>query len=136
MENGNIHVLVGDIRDPAIAQKIKALLPSSANVVLSDVAPKVSGAWEMDHARQIDLATQSLRLAIALLTMGGHFFTKAFQGDMFTGFHREVKHYFRQVKLIKPKATRTRSAELFVLGLRLKTRKIVRKSGPSSDVNC
>ncbi|MDH5636513.1 MAG: 23S rRNA (uridine(2552)-2'-O)-methyltransferase, partial [Candidatus Bathyarchaeota archaeon] len=69
------------------------------------------------HARQIDLARQSLRIATSVLKPRGNFFVKAFQGDMLHDFVEEVKHYFSFVKLIKPKASRAKSSELYVLGM-------------------
>jgi len=116
----NVHIIVGDIVDQEIVKQIEDILPSKVDVVISDVAPNVSGVWEVDHARQIDLARCSLAIAIKLLKVGGNLFVKAFQGDMFNNFLREVESCFRRVKIVKPKASRTKSAEVFVLGLHLK----------------
>ncbi|MEM1990155.1 MAG: RlmE family RNA methyltransferase, partial [Candidatus Bathyarchaeia archaeon] len=88
-----------------------------ADVVISDVSPNISGIWELDHARQIELAESSLNIAILTLRRGGNFFTKVFQGDMFHEFLSKVKEYFHQVKIVKPKASRKESAEIYVLGL-------------------
>jgi len=115
----NVRTIIGDITEPQTVQHIKELLPSPANVVISDVAPNVSGVWELDHARQIDLARHSLRIATLVLKPGGNFFTKTFQGSMLYNFVTEVKEHFDPVKRVKPKASRARSAELYVLGLNL-----------------
>ncbi|UCH37191.1 MAG: RlmE family RNA methyltransferase [Candidatus Bathyarchaeota archaeon] len=120
MDEVNIHIIVGDISDQEITKQIKNILPSKADVVISDVAPNVSGVWEVDHARQIGLARCSLTIAIKIMRVGGNLFVKAFQGDLFNNFIREVKVYFRRVKIVKPKASRPQSAEVFVLGLHLK----------------
>ena len=116
----NVRFVTGDVTDPQTVEQIKKLLPYPADVVISDVAPNVSGVWELDHARQIDLARWSLRVAVSVLKREGHFFVKVFQGDMLNDFVREVKQEFAFVKLIKPKASRARSAELYVLGMNLK----------------
>jgi 23S rRNA (uridine2552-2'-O)-methyltransferase len=116
----NVHTVTGDITEPQITQSIREFLPRSADVVLSDVAPNVSGIWELDHARQIDLARKSLRIAISVLRQRGNFFVKVFQGDMLNDFVEEVKQYFSFVKLIKPKASRAKSSELYVLGMNFK----------------
>jgi len=116
----NVQTLIGDITDPQLTRTIKKILPAPADVVVSDVSPNVSGVWELDHARQIDLAEKSLEIALDVLKVDGNFFVKVFQGDMLKDFVNEIKRHFRFVKLIKPKATRTRSAELFVLGMHLK----------------
>jgi len=116
----NVHTLIGDITDPQTLGEIRRLLPRSADVVISDVSPNVSGIWELDHARQIDLARHSLKIAVSILRPGGNLFVKVFQGDMLDEFLREVKAYFHFVKLIKPKASRTKSAEIYILGKKLK----------------
>jgi len=113
----NVHTIVGDIRDPEVISKIREILPRPADVVISDVSPNISGIWELDHARQIELAESSLNIAILTLRRGGNFFTKVFQGDMFHEFLSKVKEYFHQVKIVKPKASRKESAEIYVLGL-------------------
>jgi len=119
--SSDVRTLIGDVRDPQVAQHIKELLPHHADVVISDVAPNVSGAWELDHARQIDLAKHSLRIATLVLRPGGNFFVKTFQGSMLDDFVREVRQHFVRVKRIKPKASRAKSAELYVLGIDLRT---------------
>ncbi|MCJ7613341.1 23S rRNA (uridine(2552)-2'-O)-methyltransferase, partial [Candidatus Bathyarchaeota archaeon] len=75
---------------------------------------------ELDHARQIDLATHSLRTATAILRPGGNFFVKAFQGGTLNTFVKEVKQNFGFVKMVKPKASRTKSAEMYILGMYFK----------------
>lgn len=117
--SSNVRTLIGDIREPQTVQYIKELLPSPADVVISDVAPNVSGVWELDHARQIDLARHSLRIATLVLRPRGNFFVKTFQGSMLNDFVGEVKQHFVWVKRVKPKASRAESAELYVLGINL-----------------
>jgi 23S rRNA (uridine2552-2'-O)-methyltransferase len=120
VEEANVCAIIGDITQPETIKKIKEILPSLADAVISDVSPNVSGVWEVDHARQIELARSSLAIAAKILRSGGNFFVKVFQGDMFDDFIREVKNYFRRVKIIKPKASRAKSAEIFVLGMGMK----------------
>ncbi len=120
VEEANVCAIIGDITQPETIKKIKEILPSLADAVISDVSPNVSGVWEVDHARQIELARSSLVIAAEILRLGGNFFVKVFQGDMFDDFISEVKNYFRRVKIIKPKASRAKSAEIFVLGMGMK----------------
>jgi len=115
--DSNVCTIVGDVEDSEITRRINAIVPRPANVVISDVAPSVSGIWELDHARQIDLARHSLRIATSLLLIGGNFFAKVFQGDMLDDFVREVKKHFSKTRLYKPKASRSESAEIYLLGL-------------------
>ena len=117
IDQPNVRTLIGDVTDPQTVEQIKELLPRPADAVISDVSPSISGVWELDHARQIDLARQSLGIATSVLRNRGSFFVKVFQGDMLNDFVREVKRHFAFVKLIKPKASRARSAELYVLGM-------------------
>jgi len=116
----NVRTLVGDITEPQTVEYVRELLPRSADVVVSDVSPNISGIWELDHARQIDLARRSMQIAASNLKPKGNFFVKTFQGDMLRDFVKEVKERFVFVKLIKPKASRAKSAELYVLGMNLR----------------
>ena len=116
----NVYTIVADIRDPETIRRAKALLPRPADAVISDVSPNVSGIWEVDHARQVELAERSLEIATYVLTDSGNFFVKVFQGDLFSQFLNKVRESFSIVKVIKPKASRKRSAETYVLGLNLK----------------
>jgi len=88
----NVRVVTGDVTNSQTVEQIRKLLPRPADVVISDVAPNISGIWELDHARQIDLARQSLRIATSVLRPKGHFFVKVFQGDMLNDLVREVDH--------------------------------------------
>lgn len=116
-EEVNIRSIMADITESETLSAIKSFLPSSADAVISDVSPNVSGVWELDHARQIDLAQKSLQIAVSVLKHGGNFFVKVFQGDMLNNFVFEMGQTFTFVRLIKPKASRKESAELYVLGM-------------------
>jgi 23S rRNA (uridine2552-2'-O)-methyltransferase len=116
----NIQTIAGDITDLETQTQIERTLPSLVDAVISDVSPNVSGVWEVDHARQIDLAHESLMLALKLLKEGGNFFVKVFQGDMFKDFVGEVRQKFVRVEIIKPEASRSKSAEVFILGINFK----------------
>ena len=120
LEASNVRLIVGDITDPETKMQIASILPFLADTLVSDVSPNISGVWEMDHARQIDLAQQSLSLALKFLKKNGNFFVKVFHGDMLQNFVDEVKQHFSRVEIIKPKASRAKSAEIFVLGMGFK----------------
>ncbi len=113
----NTLTLTGDITDPKTLKDIQKFLPSPPDVVISDISPNVSGIWELDHARQIDLANHALNIATLVLKPKGNFFVKVFQGDTTKKFVDETKRNFSFVKLVKPKASRSKSAELYVLGM-------------------
>lgn len=115
-----VRTIIGDITDKETLQQILEFLPRKANVVLSDASPNISGIWEIDHARQIDLAQQALAIAGEILEPTGSFFVKVFQGDLLDDFIKKVKAHFEIVRVIKPKASRAKSSEMFLLGIRLK----------------
>jgi len=116
----NVLTIIGDVREEDTVQRIMEFIPRKADVVVSDVSPNVSGVWELDHARHIDLAQKGLEIANETLKSNGNFFVKVFEGDMLKDFVLKMKRNFEVVKIIKPKASRARSSEIFVLGMRLK----------------
>jgi 23S rRNA (uridine2552-2'-O)-methyltransferase len=110
----NVKILVGDITRLEKGE-IREELPRKADVVISDVSPNLSGIWEVDHAKQMELARKSLELARVLLRRGGNLLVKAFQGESFKELVNEMKARFRSVKIVKPKASRKRSAEVYIV---------------------
>jgi len=115
-----IRTIIGDLTDPDIVQQILSFLPRKADVVISDAAPNITGVWEVDHARQIDLATRAFGIAQCLMRPGGNFFVKVFQGDLLDEFIQTLKTSFETVKIVKPQASRSKSSEIYLLGLGLK----------------
>jgi 23S rRNA (uridine2552-2'-O)-methyltransferase len=116
-----VRTIISDLTDPETLPQILTFLPRKPDVVISDASPNVSGVWEVDHARQIDLATQALQIALNLLRPGGNFFVKVFEGDLLDGFIKTAKRHFEVVKVIKPKASRAKSSEMFLLALQMKS---------------
>jgi 23S rRNA (uridine2552-2'-O)-methyltransferase len=115
-----IRTIVGDIAEPETLWQIRSFLPRKADVVISDVSPNISGVWEVDHARQIDLASQALNIALHVLRPGGNFFVKVFEGDLLNDFMKTVEAHFESVKVVKPKASRAKSSEMYLLAMHLK----------------
>jgi 23S rRNA (uridine2552-2'-O)-methyltransferase len=116
----NVRTIIGDLNESETLEQVLSMLPGKADVVMSDASPNISGIWEVDHARQIDLAEQSLKIALETLRSSGSFFAKVFEGDLLNDFIAKVKEHFETVRIIKPKASRAKSSELFILGMRLK----------------
>ncbi len=114
-----VRTIVADFTEPQTLQLVLDFLPRKADVVLSDASPNISGIWEVDNARQIDLATQALKIALSLLRSSGAFFVKVFEGDMLPGFVKKVEKRFGVVKVVKPKASRAKSSEMYLLAMRL-----------------
>ena len=116
-----VRTIVADMAESETLQQILDFLPRKADVVLSDASPNISGVWEVDHARQIDLAAQALKIALSVLRPSGNFFVKVFEGDMLADFVKTVEKHFVTVKVIKPKASRAKSSEMFLLAMNLKS---------------
>lgn len=115
----NIRTIIGDIAEEETLQQILEFLPRKADVVISDTSPNICGIWEVDHARQIDLAQQALQITLKTLKPSGNFFVKVFQGAMLDEFIKELKRHFQIVKIVKPKASRAKSSEIYLLGLKM-----------------
>jgi 23S rRNA (uridine2552-2'-O)-methyltransferase len=113
-------ILQGSIEDPNMLSKISKILGCKADVVLSDLAPNVSGVWDIDHARQISLSTIALRFAQYVLRIGGSSVFKVFEGDMLEEFRSELRKSFGKVLLNKPSASRQESSELYIVCLNFK----------------
>lgn len=116
----NVRTVTGDITEPETLQQIVELLPRKADALISDLSPNISGIWEVDHARQMDLAQEALDIAFETLRPSGNFFVKVFQGDMLDDFAKKVQNHFQTVKVIKPEASRSKSSEMFILAIGLK----------------
>jgi 23S rRNA (uridine2552-2'-O)-methyltransferase len=113
-------VLEGSIEDPNMLGKIADILGGKADVVLSDLAPNVSGVWDIDQARQISLSTIALGFAREVLRGGGTAVFKVFEGEMLGEFKAELKKSFGRVLLSKPTASRQESSELYIVCLDFK----------------
>jgi 23S rRNA (uridine2552-2'-O)-methyltransferase len=116
-----VRTIVADITETETRQQILDFLPRKADVVISDASPNISGVWEVDHARQIDLAAQALEVALSVLRPSGNLFVKVFEGGMFADFVKTVEKHFVTIKVLKPKASRAKSSEMFLLAINLKT---------------
>ena len=111
-------ILQGSIDDPvAIAKIIEAMGGMRADAVLSDLAPNVSGMWDVDHARQIDLTRSALALARQVLREGGSAVFKVFEGEFLKELKGEMTTSFEKVLVSKPTASRQQSSELYLVCL-------------------
>jgi len=108
------HFVQGDIREPAVLQKVKQMLGDrAANVVLSDMAPKLTGNKHDDHMVSIELCKHATRFAEAVLKEGGWFVTKVFDGALAKAYREELQLKFGKVKIAKPAACRPESREVY-----------------------
>ena len=114
-----IHWIIADIMAPELVAQVRKIRPAF-KILISDLAPKTTGNRWADHQQSLNLARQTLLMADTLLHEKGNFFCKAFQGEDFPAFVEEVQARFEQVKVVKPKSSRTESREVFVMGLGFK----------------
>jgi 23S rRNA (uridine2552-2'-O)-methyltransferase len=112
-------ILQGSIEDANMLNKIAEILGCKADVVLSDLAPNVSGVWDVDHARQLSLSTVAFGFAKQMLRVGGSAVFKVFEGEMLNEFRLELRNSFGKVILSKPSASRQKSSELYMVCLDL-----------------
>ena len=111
----------GDFRDAAVLADLEhALAGGKADLVLSDMAPNLSGITATDQARAVELAELALDFALKHLKPQGNFLVKLFHGTGFDDFVRTLRGQFRTAAVRKPEASRSRSREVYVLakGLR------------------
>jgi 23S rRNA (uridine2552-2'-O)-methyltransferase len=113
----NVDTIEVDVTDHTVISKIESMRSQKYDAVLSDLAQNVSGVWEVDHARQIELARCALRIACSVLKPSGNFLVKVFQGSEINEYRSQVKSQFEFLRIIKPPASRSESAELYFLGL-------------------
>jgi 23S rRNA (uridine2552-2'-O)-methyltransferase len=112
----------GDFREAPVLDALEAAVgEAKVDLVLSDMAPNISGVDAADQAGTVHLAELALEFARARLKPGGVFVAKLFQGEGFDEFLKELRQNFSKVSLRKPKASRPRSREIYLVarGLRV-----------------
>jgi len=113
----NVQFVQGNLDDNFLAEKILDVMGRKVNVLLSDVAPNVSGVWQLDHARQISLTQRAVSIAEMILVRNGSVVLKAFEGEMFNELRDELKKKFNSVHLYKPRSSRKTSSEMYLVCL-------------------
>jgi 23S rRNA (uridine2552-2'-O)-methyltransferase len=109
---------LGDFRELSVLEEFRALLNGQAvDVVLSDMAPNLSGIAEADAARMSDLVELAIEFSLAHLAPRGALLCKAFHGSGYSQLAKRFKGSFRSFKVIKPKASRDKSAETYLVGI-------------------
>jgi 23S rRNA (uridine2552-2'-O)-methyltransferase len=107
----------GDFTDDAVfAQILDAIGEHPVDLVISDMAPNMSGVRESDQPRAMYLCELALDLSTRVLRPGGDFLIKIFQGEGFDEYHRQVRQLFDKVQMRKPLSSRGRSREQYMLG--------------------
>jgi len=113
----NVAFIQGDFREEEILAQFVALLQGRAlDLVISDMAPNISGMSAIDQARSFHLTELALEFARDHLKPGGSFLVKVFQGSEFQSYLKAMRELFSEVVTRKPKASRDRSSEVYLLG--------------------
>jgi 23S rRNA (uridine2552-2'-O)-methyltransferase len=115
----HVAFLRGDARDPAVIDAVREVLAESGrdslDAIVSDMAPNISGNYDMDQARSVELCEAVLAVANRLLRPGGRVVMKVFEGDLFKDLLEQVRSRFASVRVHGPKASRASSSEIYVI---------------------
>ncbi|MDB6145970.1 MAG: FtsJ cell division protein [Pseudomonas sp.] len=113
----DVTFIQGDFTEDAVlAQILEAVGNTQVDLVISDMAPNMSGLAAVDMPRAMFLCELALDLAGRVLRPGGDFLIKVFQGEGFDVFHKSVRQVFDKVQMRKPLSSRDRSREQYLLG--------------------
>lgn len=112
-----VDFIQGDFREEAVLKQLEEFLQGKpVGLVISDMAPNMSGVASADQARAMHLAELAMEFALEHLKMDGNFLVKVFQGAGFEEFLKLMRSRFAKVASRKPKASRDRSSEVYLLG--------------------
>ena len=116
-----VNFLQGDFTESSAYKKLLSMTKGQKmNTVLSDMAPNMSGQLSVDQPKSMYLAELALDMAIKMLMPNGYFVVKVFQGDGFDAYVQIARQTFKKVTIKKPKASRPRSKEVYLLASQLK----------------
>tara|TARA_B100000959_G_scaffold263089_1_gene302113 strand:+ start:170 stop:787 length:618 start_codon:yes stop_codon:yes gene_type:complete len=116
-----VDFLQGDFTELLVYEELLSMTKGQKmNTVLSDMAPNMSGQLSVDQPKSMYLAELALDMAIKTLTPNGHFIVKVFQGSDFDAYVQIIRQTFKQISIKKPKASRPRSKEVYLLASKLK----------------
>jgi 23S rRNA (uridine2552-2'-O)-methyltransferase len=111
-----VEFIQGDFREQAVFEQLTAALAGKrVDLVMSDMAPNMSGSKGVDQPRSLYLGELALEMAEAVLAKDGTFLVKLFQGEGFESYCKQVRQSFSKVLIRKPKASRARSNEVYLL---------------------
>ena len=115
---GGVEFILGDFREDSVLQQLKQTLDGAVvDLVLSDMAPNLSGMTAVDQPRSMHLVELAEEFAAEHLRPGGAFLTKVFQGEGFDDLVRRLRAGYERVSIRKPKASRARSPEVYALAV-------------------
>ena len=117
LDADTVTTIRGDMTEADTQERIAADAPDGVDVVVSDMAPNMTGEYDLDHARSVYLAQTALEVALEFLESGGNFAVKVFEGRDLDAFVADVEAEFDKVSILRPDASRDSSSEVYVVGL-------------------
>ena len=112
----DVEFIQGDFREDEIFEKLlETIGEEGADLVISDMAPNITGTKVVDQPRSMYLVELAMDMARRVLKPGGSFVCKVFQGEGFDEFVRDARNSFERVRVIKPKASRSGSREVYLV---------------------
>lgn len=117
----NVQVIQGDFAESEVFEKLLKMIDNhKVDLVISDIAPNISGMREVDQPRAMYLAELAAEFAKQVLKKGGTFLVKVFQGEGFDSYLKMMRYDYTKVNIRKPHASRPRSKEVYLLAKGLK----------------
>ncbi|MFA9515757.1 SAM-dependent methyltransferase [Halopenitus sp. H-Gu1] len=113
----SVETIRGDMTDEKTKDRLRETIGDrGANVVISDMAPNMTGEYNLDHARSVHLARQAFEVALDLLAPGGDLIVKVFQGQDLAALKDDIGDEFEYVRTVSPPASRDSSSEVYLIG--------------------
>ena len=132
-DHDTIETIKGDMTDDRTKDRLRKLVgEEGADVIISDMAPNMTGEYSLDHARSVHLSRQAFEVACEHLATGGDFVVKVFQGQDLDELEDEIGEEFQYVRRISPPASRDSSSEIYLIGKHRLTAPV--KTGEELDV--
>ncbi|NHN43518.1 TRAM domain-containing protein [Halorubellus sp. JP-L1] len=112
----SVEFVRGDMTEDETKDEVREVAGGDVDVVLSDMAPNMTGEYNLDHARSVHLGRQAFDVATDVLKTGGDFAVKVFQGQDLEDFKADVDAEFQYVRTVVPEASRDSSSEVYLVG--------------------
>ena len=117
VDHDNVETVRGDMTEEETKAELRERIGGrGADVVVSDMAPNMTGEYSLDHARSVHLARQAFEVATDLLDTGGDLAVKVFEGPDLAALREDVEAEFQYVRTVHPDASREESSELYLVG--------------------
>ncbi len=118
---GDVTFIEGDFTEQAVYDELMDALDGKwVDLVISDMAPNLSGMKAVDQPKMMYLAELALEFATSVLKPGGTFLTKVFTGEGLDEYKKELRQHFAKIVVRKPKASRARSSEIYLMAKQFK----------------